>query len=91
MGHDGVKPLFTCEYMVPCTWDWTMYRGWYKGVRTFGEARVPWEFCVAEWSTVPRRPCLPDQRAEKTDLRWEARQFREGQLWHRWDYPYQVG
>ena len=26
---------------------------------------------------------------EKTNLRWEARQFRAGELWHRWDYPYE--
>ena len=88
----GVKPVFTCEYMVPCTWDWTMYRGWYKGVRTFGNARVPWEFCVAEWSS----QFLGDRayrisEAEKKNLRWEAEQFRKGRLWHRWDYPYQVG
>ena len=29
--------------------------------------------------------------AEKTNLRWEAQQFRNGRLWHRWDYPYSVG
>ena len=74
----GVKPLFTCEYMVPCTWDWTMYRGWYKGVRNFGSAQVPWEFCVAEWSS----QFLGDRayrisEAEKTNLRWEAEQFRK--------------
>jgi hypothetical protein len=88
----GVKPLFTCEYMVPCTWDWTMYRGWYKGGRTFGNAEVPWEFSVAEWSS----QFLGDRayrisEAENKNLRWEAEQFRNGRLWHRWDYPYQVG
>jgi len=88
----GVKPMFTCEYMVPCTWDFTMYRGWYKGVRTFGNAAVPWEFCLAEWSA----QFLGDRayqigEPEKKNLRWEAQQFRAGRLWHRWDYPYQVG
>jgi len=88
----GVKPLFTCEYMVPCTWDWTMYRGWYKGSRQFGSAVVPWEFCVAEWSS----QFLGDRayrigEPEKKNLRWEAEQFRSGRLWHRWDYPHQVG
>ena len=88
----GVKPVFTCEYMVPCTWDWTMYRGWYKGGRTFGSATVPWDFCIAEWSS----QLLGDRayrisEAEKRNLRWEAEQFRNGRLWHRWDYPYQVG
>jgi len=29
----GVKPVFMCEYGAPFTWDWTMYRGWYKGQR----------------------------------------------------------
>jgi hypothetical protein len=28
---------------------------------------------------------------EKTNLRWEAKQFRAGRLWHRWDYPHAVG
>ena len=88
----GVKPMFTCEYMVPCTWDWTMYRGWYKGVREFGSGAVPWEFCVAEWSA----QFLGDRayrigEAEKKNLRWEAEQFRRGRVWHRWDYPCQVG
>ena len=27
----GVKPVFLCEYGAPFSWDWTMYRGWYKG------------------------------------------------------------
>jgi beta-galactosidase/beta-glucuronidase len=88
----GVKPVFTCEYMVPCTWDFTMYRGWYKGGRTFGNARVPWEFCIAEWSS----QFLGDRayrvgEAEKQNIRWEAEQFRQGKLWHRWDYPHEVG
>jgi hypothetical protein len=88
----GVKPFFTCEYMVPCTWDWTMYRGWYKGGRNFGSAQVPWEFCIAEWSA----QFLGDRayqisEEEKKNLRWEAKQFSTGKLWHRWDYPYEVG
>ena len=85
----GVKPVFTCEYGVPFTWDWAMYRGWYKGERTFGSARVPWEFCLAEWNA----QFLGDRafrisEMEKANLRWEAKQFRAGNLWHRWDYPY---
>jgi len=88
----GVKPVFTCEYGTPFTWDWTMYRGWYKGKREFGSAVVPWEFCLAEWNAQffgDRAFQISD--AEKRNLRWEARQFREGKLWHRWDYPHQVG
>jgi hypothetical protein len=88
----GIKPLFLCEYGVPFTWDWTMYRGWYKGERSFGSARVPWEFCLAEWNA----QFLGDRayrvsEAEKRNLRWEAEQFRKSNLWHRWDYPTQVG
>jgi beta-galactosidase/beta-glucuronidase len=88
----GVKPLFLCEYGVPFTWDWTMYRGWYKGERTFGSAKVPWEFCAAEWNA----QFLGDTAyrvtdMEKRNLRWEAEQFAKGNLWHRWDYPTSVG
>ena len=88
----GVKPVFLCEYGAPFTWDWSMYRGWYKGQRSFGSAAVPWEFCLAEWNA----QFLGDRafkisEAEKANLRWEARQFRAGNLWHRWDYPYEIG
>src|SRR5262249_44037444 len=85
-------PVFLCEYGVPFTWDWTMYRGWYKGERSFGSARVPWEFCLAEWNA----QFLGDRayrvsEAEKRNLRWEAGQFRKGNRWHPWDYPTAVG
>ncbi len=88
----GTKPVFTCEYSVPFTWDWAMYRGWYKGRREFGSAVVPWEFCMAEWNA----QFLGDEAfqisdLEKANLRWEAEQFRAGNLWHRWDYPNQLG
>ncbi len=88
----GVKPVFPCEYGVPFTWDWMMYRGWYKGKREWGSAPVPWEFCLAEWNA----QFLGDRayrvtEAEKQNLRWEAQQFRAGNLWHRWDYPYPAG
>ncbi len=88
----GVKPVFTCEYSVPFPWDWTMYRGWYQGERSFGSAKVPWEFCLAEWNS----QFLGDRafqisEMEKANLRWEAKQFRAGSLWHRWDYPHAVG
>ncbi len=88
----GAKPVFLCEYGAPFTWDWTMYRGWYNGQRSFGNARVPWEFCFAEWNA----QFLGDRafqvgEPEKANLRWEAKQFRAGNLWYRWDYPYEVG
>jgi len=88
----GVKPVFTCEYGAPFTWDWTMYRGWYKGQREFGSATVPWEFCVAEWdSQFFGDRAFQIGEEEKTNLRWEAAQFRAGKVWHRWDYPFNVG
>jgi beta-galactosidase len=88
----GVKPIFPCEYGVPFTWDWMMYRGWYKGRREWGSAKVPWEFCLAEWNA----QFLGDRayrvsEAEKQNLRWEAKQFRAGNVWHRWDYPHPAG
>jgi hypothetical protein len=88
----GVKPMFTVEYGVPFSWDWTMYRGWYKGERNFGSAKVPWEFCLAEWNAqfVGDRAYQISER-EKQNLRFEAKQFQEGKLWHRWDYPHHVG
>ncbi|GAH46264.1 unnamed protein product, partial [marine sediment metagenome] len=88
----GVKPLFTCEYSVPFPWDWTMYRGWYQGKRSFGSAKVPWEFCLAEWnSQFFGDEAFKISEMEKTNLRWEAKKFRTGNLWHRWDYPHVVG
>lgn len=88
----GVKPLFLCEYGVPFTWDWSMYRGWYKGERSFGSARVPWEFCLAEWNSqfIGDR-AFQLSAMEKQNLRWEAAQFRASNLWHRWDYPHVLG
>jgi beta-galactosidase len=88
----GVKPVFMCEYGVPFTWDWTMYRGWYKGQREFGSAKVPWEFCLAEWnSQFVGDKAFDISEAEKANLRWEAKQLKAGNTWHRWDYPNQVG
>lgn len=88
----GVKPLVLVEYGAPFGWDWTMYRGWYKGAREFGGAAVPWEYCIAEWNA----QFLGDaayriSEREKANLRWEAGQFRQGRAWHHWDYPYPVG
>ena len=89
---NGVKPMFPVEYGVPFTWDWTMYRGWYKGERSFGSAKVPWEFCLAEWNAqfVGDRAYKISER-ERQNLRWEAAQFKNGSLWQRWDYPHHVG
>jgi beta-galactosidase len=88
----GVKPVFLVEYGVPFSWDWSMYRGWYQGERSFGSAKVPWEFCLAEWNAQffgDRAYRISE--LEKRNLRWEAGQFRAGKLWNRWDYPVALG
>ncbi|MGO8839332.1 MAG: sugar-binding domain-containing protein [Limisphaerales bacterium] len=85
---NGVKPVFTCEYGAPFTWDWAMYRGWYKGQREWGSAVVPWELCIAEWNAqFYGDRAFQISEAEKQDLRWAAAKVRNGQVWHRWDYP----
>ena len=84
----GKKPVFTCEFGVPYTWDWAMYRGWYNGRRVFGSAIAPWEFCLAEWDAqMLGDPAYRISEKEKENLRWEAEKFRAGETWHRWDYP----
>ena len=88
----GVKPFFTCEYGAPFMWDWSMYRGWYKGARSFGSAAVPWDFCLAEWNAqFVGHEAYRISEKEKTNIRWEAKQYRAGNLWHRWDYPHRLG
>ena len=85
----GEKPALLLEYSTPFTWDYGMYRGWYKGVRDFGRALVPWEFCLAEWnSQFIGDKAYEISEYEKENLRWEAAKFRAGELWGRSDYPY---
>jgi len=84
----GVKPVFLCEFGAPIFWDWMMYRGWYKGVRNFGSADVPWEFCLAEWDAqFLGEHAYQLTPLEQECLRWEAKRFKAGQTWRRWDYP----
>jgi hypothetical protein len=89
---NGTRPVFTCEYAAPFTWDWGMYRGWYKGERAFGSARVPWEFCLTEWNAqfYGDRAYRTSEK-EKTNLRWEASRAQSGDGWRRWDYPHSLG
>ncbi len=44
---EGVKPLMFVEYGVPWDVNWTMYRGWYKGVRSWGSAGCRGSFAWA--------------------------------------------
>lgn len=88
---EGVKPLYLCEYGAPWGMNWTLYRGWYEGVRDFGSAAVPWEFCAAEWnSQFLGDRAFKSNEMERESLRFEAKQWRAGKIWHRWDYPFQV-
>jgi len=88
----GVKPLFLCEFAAPMGWDFAMYRGWFNGKREWGSAEVPWELCLAEWnSQFFGDAAFRISEVEKQCLRWESKQFRAGALWHRWDYPFQMG
>jgi hypothetical protein len=89
---EGVKPVFLCEYGAPFTWDWSMYRGWYRGKREFGSAVVPWDFCLAEWNAqFLGAEAYQVSEKERVNIRWEARQFKTGKPWHRWDYPHRLG
>ncbi len=86
---EGVKPLIFCEYGVPWDINWTMFRGWYKGVRSWGSRRAPWEFCMGEWNS----QFLGDRAfqfndPEKTNLRWEAKQWQARRVWAKWNYPF---
>jgi hypothetical protein len=88
----GVKPAFTCEYAAPGSFDWAMFRGWFRGERSFSNVPVQWEFCFAEWASQflgDRAFQISDM--EKANLRWEAKKFRAGGVWFRWDYPYEIG
>lgn len=85
----GVKPLMLCEFGAPFTWDWAMYRGWYKGKREFGSAQVPWEFCLAEWNAqFLGEKAYRISEQEKMNLRWEAERFRKAEVWGRSSYPF---
>ena len=86
---EGVKPLMFCEYGVPWDINWTMYRGWYKGVRSWGSARLPWEFCEGEWNSQflgDRAFQLNDR--DMTNLRWETKQWQARREWNKWHYPF---
>ena len=88
----GVKPMFTCEYAAPMSWDWGMYRGFYKGHREWGSAKVPWEFCLAEWNSqflgdAAFHASPEETQYQKQYLRWEAKQLRASDGWYRWDNP----
>lgn len=87
----GVKPLFLCEYGTPSDLDWTTYRGWFRGKREWWSAQITWEECFGEWGSQYRGDKAFDlSEKEKSNLRFEAKQWRAGKVWYRWDYPYNI-
>ncbi|HWE97514.1 MAG TPA: hypothetical protein VG269_26385, partial [Tepidisphaeraceae bacterium] len=86
---EGIKPLFLAEYGTPSDIDWTTYRGWFRGERSWGNGAVTFETCFPEWSAQYLGDSAYDiTEKERTNLRWEAKAWRQGKPWHRWDYPY---
>ncbi|MDB5331040.1 MAG: Beta-galactosidase [Phycisphaerales bacterium] len=86
---EGIKPLFLAEYGTPSDIDWTTYRGWFRGERSWGNGAVTFETCFPEWGAQYRGDKAYDiTEKEKANLRWEAKAWRVGKPWHRWDYPY---
>jgi beta-galactosidase len=85
----GIKPLFLAEYGTPSDIDWTTYRGWFRGERSWGNGAVTYEACFPEWGAQFRGDKAFDVTdKEKQELRWEAKAWQRGKPWHRWDYPY---
>jgi len=89
---EGVKPVFLCEYGIPIRMTWTLHRGWYEGKRYWTNGKLTYQFCTAEWGS----QFLGDRsykltEPEKEDLRWEAKKWRAGDTWYRWDYPFRLG
>ena len=59
----GVKPVVHMRVRRPFTWDWAMYRGWYKGEAGLSARRGALGALHRGMERpVPRRPGLPDQR-----------------------------
>jgi hypothetical protein len=86
---EGIKPLFLAEYGTPSDIDWTTYRGWFRGERSWGNGAVTYEACFPEWGAQYRGDKAYDiTEKEKKNIRWEAKAWQRGVPWHRWDYPY---
>jgi beta-galactosidase len=93
---EGIKPLFLCEYGAPLAMSWTLHRGWengkwYQGKKYYTNGKLQYQFCTAEWGSQflgDTSYKLTEQ--EKSNIRFEARQWRKGISWYRWDYPFKV-
>lgn len=88
---EGIKPLFLAEYGTPSDIDWTTYRGWFRGERSWGNGAVTYEECFPEWGAQYRGDkAYAITEKEKRNLRWEAKAWQRGTPWHRWDYPFSI-
>ena len=88
---EGIKPMFLAEYGTPSDIDWTTYRGWFRGERSWGNGAVTYEECFPEWGAQYRGDKAYDiTEKEKVNLRWETKAWMRGEPWHRWEYPYNI-
>ncbi len=88
---EGIKPVFLVEYGAPTPFTWTLHRGDWKGQRSYTNGKLGHQFCTAEWNSQflgDRAYQLTDE--EKANLRFEAAQWRAGNTWYRWDYPFTI-
>ncbi len=92
-GHwaaEGVKPMFTCEYGAPFTWDWTMYRGCTKE-RGWQRAGAVGILHRGMERAVPGGLRLSHQCCRGLQPPMGSKTVPPGSSWHRWDYPHPVG
>ena len=62
----GVKPVFTCEYGAPFSWDWAMYRGWYNGQTLVRQrSRCPGNSASPNGIRSSSATGLPDERGRE--------------------------
>ena len=89
----GVKPLFTCEYMVPVHLGLDDVSRLVQGRadlrqrrRCRGNSASP-SGARSSWATGP----TGSARRRRRTSAGRPSSSAAGRLWHRWDYPYQVG
>ncbi|MCK4282722.1 MAG: hypothetical protein KAX44_00270, partial [Candidatus Brocadiae bacterium] len=92
---EGVKPLFLTEYGAPSALSWTMHRGYptgkIEGRAVYGNNSLMYQFCTAEWGAQFRGDAAFDlTEPERRNMRYEAKNWREGRAWKRWDYPFML-
>ena len=92
---EGAKPLFLTEYGAPSALSWTMHRGYptgkIEGRSVYGNSSLMYQYCTAEWGAQFRGDAAFDlTEPEKRNMRYEAKNWRIGRPWKRWDYPFMM-